>query len=149
MKKIVGIFLIGFMVWGCKKKGSEVDPAQTPAEIISLTPWKLDRYTQPTGEPISNNVLNPTALLLYAMNFEFMANGEVRGVDKVSGSIIDKGVWHFIDNETGINVQLSPLNHDFRIINITTGKMILRAPTGNFLSGVGEQLNLEFSSVIR
>ncbi len=147
MKKFLSIFLITGLLFACKDKGGDVGPKKTFKELISLNGWKLDRFSQPTGEPITNNELNTTAILLYAMKFEFRADGEVRGIDKTSGAIIDKGVWRFIDKETSVNVQLTALNYDFRVISLTTGKMTLQAPTGNFLSGVGEQINLEFSSV--
>jgi hypothetical protein len=73
----------------------------------------------------------------------------VRGIDKVSGNIIDKGVWSFLSNNESVNVKLSALDYDFRIVNIQVGKLTLQAPTGNFLSGVGEQINLDFTAVVK
>lgn len=146
MKKIIGLILLTGLLTACKD-GGNTTPKQSVKELISQNLWKLDRYAAPTGEPITNNELEAQALLLYAMHFEFRADGEVRGIDKSSGNIIDKGVWQFIDNETAVNVQLTGLNYNFRIIDIAAGRLILQAPTGNFLSGLGDQINLEFSSV--
>lgn len=146
MKKFLFVIFLGFLSFSCKDNGG-VDPDKTALELISLNLWQLQRYTDDTGQPISDSSLNTEALLLYAMQFEFREDGEVRGLDKTSKNIIDKGVWSFIDNENSVNVKLTGLDYDFRIISLKTGQMILQAPTGNFLSGVGDQINLEFTSV--
>lgn len=147
MKNILFILFISVAFASCKDKTVDPNSDKTPAELISLNLWKLERYSSTTGQSITNAELNTQALFLFAMNFDFKSNGEVRGIDKASNNIIDKGVWKFIDNETSVNVKLTGLDYDFRIIVLQTGKLTLQAPTGNFLTGLGEQVNLEFSSV--
>ncbi|WP_304237447.1 hypothetical protein [Jiulongibacter sediminis] len=146
VKKFLLVLFLGVLFISCKDNGG-VDPDKTALELISLNLWELQRYTDATGQPISNASLNTEALLLYAMQFEFKDDGVVRGLDKTSKNIIDKGVWSFIDNENSVNVKLTGLDYDFRIVTLKTGQMTLQAPTGNFLSGVGDQINLEFTSV--
>jgi hypothetical protein len=147
MKKILSILVLFSLFIACKNNGGEATPKKGTKELISLYQWKLDRFSKPTGQAITDSELNSSARFLYAMHFEFRANGEVRGIDKTGGSIIEKGTWKFLDNETSVNVELTSLNYDFKIVKIETGKMTLQAPTGNFLSGVGQEINLEFSSV--
>lgn len=145
MKKIaLLIFSIAF-ISACKDKSNE--PNKSPQELISQNAWALDRYTSETGQPIASSQLNTQALLLYAMNFQFLANGEVKGTDKTTKNIIDKGVWKFVNSETMINVKMTGLEYDFRVILLKSGKLTLQAPTGNYLSGIGEQINLVFSPI--
>ncbi|MGR3812378.1 hypothetical protein [Jiulongibacter sp. NS-SX5] len=145
MKKFLFVLLISAVAFSCKDK--EVDPDKSSSELISLNLWELERYSDEDGQPIADASLNTEALLLYAMQFDFRADGEVRGVDKTSKSIISKGVWTFLGNETSVNIKLPGLDYDFRIVTLKTGEMVLQAPTGNFLSGVGDQINLEFRAV--
>ena len=146
VKKFLLLLFLGTLFVSCKDKGG-VDPDKTALELISLNLWELERFSDSNGQPISNASLNTEALLLYALQFEFKEDGVVRGLDKTSKNIINKGVWSFIDNENSVNVKLTGLDYDFKIVTLKTGLMILQAPTGNFLSGVGDQINLEFTSV--
>ncbi|MCR9062917.1 MAG: hypothetical protein NXI00_03070 [Cytophagales bacterium] len=146
MKKILFLFLTVLTFISCKDPDN-VEPGASQAELISLSTWELQRFTDATGQSIPNSELNTQALFLYAMYFEFQGGGEVRGVDKTTKSIIDKGVWSFLNDSTSVNVKLTGLDYDFRIIELKTNKLTLQAPTGNFLSEVGDQINLEFNAV--
>jgi len=147
MKRLLLLLLTVLTITSCNKDNKDPEPAQTPSELISLNRWKLDKYTDQNGKIIPDGSLNTQALFLYAMNFEFRADGEVRGIDKVTGNIIDKGVWDFLSNATSLNIKLTGLDYDFKIINLKTGKLTLQAPVGNFLTGVGERINLDFTAV--
>lgn len=147
MKKVLVLILVSLVFTACKDKSDDPSSAKTSAELISLNQWELSRFTDISGQTISTSDLETEALFLFAMNFEFKSDGEVRGVDKTSGNIIDKGVWVFLDGEEDVNVKLSSLDYDFKIVTLQTGKLTLQAPTGNFLSGVGEEVNLEFNAV--
>lgn len=145
MKNILFLIITVLISVSCKKP---IDPTPIDADVaISQNQWELDRYTTPSGQTINNSELNIDAILLYSMYFEFRNDGEVRGVDKSNGNIIQKGVWAFNTDRSSVNVQLATLNHDFLIITLQTGKLTLQAPVDNFLSGLGDQINLEFSAV--
>ncbi|WP_162628275.1 hypothetical protein [Arcticibacterium luteifluviistationis] len=147
MKKVLVLILVSLVFTACKDKDDDPSSAKTSAELISLNQWKLSRFTDVSGQTISNSNLETEALFLFAMNFEFRNDGEVRGVDKTSGNIIEKGVWVFLEGEDAVNVKLAALDYDFKIVVLQTGKLTLQAPTGNFLSGVGDEINLEFNAV--
>jgi hypothetical protein len=149
MKRLLFLLIIPMVLVSCKKDKNDPDPSKSNADLISLNQWQLDKYSNLNGQIVPISSLNSEALFLFAMNFEFRADGEVRGIDKVSGNIIDKGVWSFLSNNESVNVKLSALDYDFRIVNIQVGKLTLQAPTGNFLSGVGEQINLDFTAVVK
>jgi hypothetical protein len=149
MKHLLFLLIALIAVASCKGDKNNPDPSKSAADLISLNQWQLDKYTNLNGQIVSNASLNTQALFLYAMNFEFRNDGEVRGIDKVTGNIIDKGVWKFLANNGSVNVKLSALDYDFRIVNIQIGKLTLQAPTGNFLSGVGDQINLDFTAVVK
>jgi hypothetical protein len=144
IRKLITLIFITFSFTGCKEK--VVENSKPKLELISQNAWQLDRFTTSDGQILQNNELNDQALLLYVMNFEFKSDFEVRGVDKSSNTIIDRGVWKFLNNEESINVKLSLLDYDFQILTLTAGKLTLQAPTGNFLSDVGDRINLEFSA---
>lgn len=147
MKNILFLILTVLITVSCKKP---IDPNPVDPDVaISQNQWELERYTTPSGQTINNSELNIDAILLYSMYFEFRADGEVRGVDKSTGNIIQKGVWDFNADKSSVNVQLASLNSDFLIITLQTGKLTLQAPVDNFLTGVGDQINLEFTAVTK
>jgi hypothetical protein len=145
MKNII-FLLFPLIIFSCNKNNN-LDPLKDNLELISQNQWKLERYTSVNGQTIFDSELDSQALFLFAMNFEFRKDGEVRGIDKASNSIIEKGIWKFLEDDNSVNVKLTGLDYDFRIINLKTGKLTLQAPTGNYLSSLGSQINLEFSSV--
>lgn len=122
----------------------EVESNKSKLELISQNNWKLDRFSTEEGELLQNSDLNQTAVLLFVMDFQFQSNGEVRGVSGTT--IVDRGTWEFVNNETAVNVKLSTLDYEFQVLELKPAKLVLQAPTGNFLSGVGERVNLEFSA---
>jgi hypothetical protein len=146
IRKIVYLALFSFVFFSCKKKNDDLTPDKPKLELISQNSWKLERFTTPGGILLQQNELNQEAVLLFIMDFEFLSNFEVRGVERSSKTIIDRGVWKFIDNEESINVKLTLLDYDFQILELKNGKMTLQAPTGNFLSIGSERVNLEFSA---
>jgi hypothetical protein len=147
MKNIILLILLSVINFSCKKDKTDPESGKTNTELISLNQWSLDRFASTNGQTITQSELGSEAPFLFLMNFEFKSDGEVRGLDKTTKSIIDKGVWMFIDGENSVNVKLTGLDYDFKIVVLETGKLTLQAPTGNFLSGLGDQINLEFSSV--
>jgi hypothetical protein len=130
----------------CKEKDEdEVDPNKTKLELISQNLWRLDRFTNPEGQLIQQNALNIQAQLLFTMDFDFRSDFEVRGLERGANNIL-RGVWSFIDNEESINVKLTPLDYNFKLVKLTNTKMTLQAPTGSFLSVGTDKVNLEFSA---
>ncbi|SOE19779.1 hypothetical protein SAMN06298216_0282 [Spirosomataceae bacterium TFI 002] len=146
VRKVVYLLMFSLIFFGCKEKDPDIDPNKPKLELISQNLWKLDRFSTPDGQMIQQNELNQEAILLFIMDFDFKSNFEVRGVERSSKTIIDRGVWKFINNEESINVKLTLLDYDFQIVKLTNGKLTLQAPTGNFLSVGEERINLEFSA---
>lgn len=134
--------LLAFSFSSCDPE--EVVSNKSKLELISQNSWKLDRFATEEGEMLQNNELNQTAVLLFGMDFQFQSDGEVRGV--AGTTIVDRGTWEFVNNETAVNVKLSTLDYEFQVLELKPAKLVLQAPTGNFLSGVGERVNLEFSA---
>jgi hypothetical protein len=91
MKNII-FLLFPLIIFSCNKNNN-LDPLQDNLELISQNQWKLERYTSVNGQTIFDSELDSQALFLFAMNFEFRKDGEVRGIDKASNSIIEKGIW--------------------------------------------------------
>ena len=44
-----------------------------------------------------------------------------------------------------MDINIDGFKGQFKIINISKGKLTLQAATGNFLSGVGSEIYMEFS----
>lgn len=140
------MLLFSSIFFSCREDEQDIDPNKPKLELLSQNSWKLDRFTTPEGQMIQQNELNQEAQLLFIMDFEFRSNFEVRGVERASKTIIDRGVWKFLNNEESINVKLTLLDYDFQILKLTNGKLTLQAPTGNFLSVGADRINLEFSA---
>ncbi|UBM58478.1 hypothetical protein LAG90_16870 [Marinilongibacter aquaticus] len=130
------------MLFACKSGGDVA-----PDSLISQNAWEIVQFSDTDGKAIPQSALNSSAKLIFGMQFEFKSNGEVRGIDAQNKTIIQRGTWKFIDDESVVNVDLPGLNYDFKIVTLKTGMLTLQAPTGNFLSNVGDVINLEFQSV--
>lgn len=83
--------------------------------------------------------------MLYGMAFEFKKNQEVRGVDKNSKSIINKGTWAIGDDKKTLDIDIIGFEGDFELIQINNTSMILKSKTQNPLIGVGPEVHLVFS----
>ena len=84
-------------------------------------------------------------MALYGLQFEFRANKETRAVDKLTKNILNRGTWELITNNTVIDINITSFKGQFKILSLSKGKLILQASTGNFLSGVGSEINMEFT----
>jgi len=129
----------------CNKDKVKPEDNLTTSELLSRNAWKLDRYTDVFGKTISDGSLNASAIVLYQMLFEFRDNQETRAIEKVSKTIINRGTWSLVDNEKVLDINIVGFQGKFKIVLLQKGKLTLRASTGNFLSGVGTELNMEFS----
>lgn len=118
-------------------------------EILTKQSWQLDRYTTPTGRAILNNELtNPTAVVIKSMYFIFEDNKIVTAYDKASNQQIPggRGAWSTNEDNSRISFELVGNTLDFRVIRMEDERMIWQAETGSFLTGVGQSINLEFTS---
>lgn len=143
MKKAVFACLSLVFLWSCDPEEVET---KTRLELISQSTWTLENITGLDGELLTAADLNTQSLLLFAMDYTFLNNGEVRGIDKASGNILQKGIWQFINEEKSVNVVLGTLDYDFEIGSLKSSRMSLIAPTGNFLTGVGDKIVLNFTA---
>lgn len=143
MKKLLFIGIVALMSFQCKK--NKVDPVSTnPTELLSLNGWQLSRYTDASGKSIGNSSLNISAITLYGLIFEFKDTKETRAVDKITKKILNRGTWDLISSNTILDINIDGFKGQFKLISISKGKMTLQASTGNFLSGVGDIINMEF-----
>ena len=144
MKNVLIIIFVAFISLACKK--GSVEPTNlSQAELLSLNSWQLTRYTDTKGKTLSNSELNISAVALYGLQFEFRANKETRAVDKLTKNILNRGTWELITNNTVIDINITSFKGQFKILSLSKGKLTLQASTGNFLSGVGSEINMEFT----
>lgn len=146
MKNIFFLFicLVGFIACGDK---TTVSPAKTDKELLSVNNWQFSRFTNANGAALSNAELSLQGNLLNSMKFEFQASGITVAYDKVSKQIITKGTWELDDKKLTVKL-LEPKDPlVFKIVSISQGKMTLNAPTGNFLSNSGTEINLELTAI--
>jgi hypothetical protein len=144
MKKVLIIAFVVFISFACKK--DKVEPSNlSQAELLSLNSWQLGRYTDTNGKTLSNSELNISAVALYGLQFEFRADKETRAVDKITKSILNRGTWNLLSGETVLDIDISSFKGQFKIITLSKEKLTLQASTGNFLSGVGSEINMEFT----
>jgi hypothetical protein len=137
------LFAIVLSFSSCKEK--KVDPVEKDPEVIlSANGWQLTRFTDLSGKTLNNASLNGSALTLTQMIFEFRANYETRAIDKISKNIINRGTWALLENDTVLDINIIGFKGKFKVIILEKGKLTLQASTGNFLSGVGSELNMEF-----
>lgn len=142
MKKLLLLIFTVFIGLACKDK-NEPSAQKTKAELITQNGWSLDKITDKDGKILTNT----DASFLMLLNFEFRSDNETRAYEKENKTIIGRGTWAFIDTETAIKVDIKILGDpiNFKIVSLTSSKLVLQAPTGSFLTGVGEAINLEFS----
>lgn len=144
MKNFVLILLFAVILTACKDPnvGSE---NKTTAELLVAHGWKLDKFTNTQGTTISDGQLNSSAIMLYGLAFEFRANSEVRGIDKITKTVINRGEWTIEDDEKTLDIDIVGFEGNFEIVQINNTTMILKAKTENHLIGVGPQIHLVFS----
>ncbi len=144
MKKLFFLILTLFVIVSCKDN-NEPSGSKTKAELITQNSWSLDKLTDKDGKTLTNTA----ASFLFLMNFEFRKDFETRAYEKSNKNIVDRGTWAFAESETAVDVDIKTLGGPirFKIITLTNTGLVLQAPTGSFLSGVGEAVNLEFSVV--
>lgn len=144
MKKVLIIAIVVFISLACKE--DKVEPSNlSQTELLSLNSWQLSRYTDTSGKTLSNSELNISAVALYGLQFEFRADKETRAVDKITKSILNRGTWDLLSQETVLDINITSFKGQFKIITLSKGKLTLQASTGNFLSGVGSEINMEFT----
>lgn len=145
MKNFIFILLAGIFLVSCKDP--EIDSEnKSKEELLTANAWQLEKFTDPNGKTISDGALNSTAKLLYFMIFEFKSNLEVRGIDKTSKGIINRGTWSYrTDGSEIIDIDIVGFSGEFEIINISKKTLTLEAKTGDNLTGVGPEIYLVFS----
>jgi hypothetical protein len=144
MKKVLIALFVTFISLACKD--DKVEPSNlTQSELLSLNSWQLTRYSDTNGKTLSNSELNISAIALYGLLFEFRANKETRAVDKLSKNILNRGTWELISNDTVLDINITSFKGQFKVVALSKGKLTLQASTGNFLSGVGSEINMEFT----
>lgn len=143
MKKIIFLLFVSISLQSCNKEN--IDKTLTISELITLNNWQLSRYANPTtGKTITNNELNTEAIAIYSMYYVFGTDQFVTAYDKAGNQFVSKGAWTLYENDTKIKVELVGTTLDFKLVDISKGKMTFQAETGNYLSGVGDAINLEF-----
>ncbi|OYU67973.1 MAG: hypothetical protein CFE22_01285 [Cytophagaceae bacterium BCCC1] len=143
MKKVLIIAFVTFISLACKK--DKVEPTNlSQSELLSLNSWQLNRYTDSNGKTLTNAELNIAAIALYGLQFEFRADKETRAVDKITKNILNRGTWELLTGNTVLDINITSFKGQFKIVTLSKGKLTLQASTGNFLSGVGSEINMEF-----
>ena len=143
MKYIFLLVFLALNIISCKK--DVVDPIPTNTnELISLNGWQLKRYSDSNGKTVGNSSLNISAIALYGLVFEFKDTKETRAIDKITKNIVNRGTWELMSSNTILDINIDGFKGQFKLISISKGKMTLQASTGNFLSGVGDVINMEF-----
>ncbi|MCF8326115.1 MAG: hypothetical protein K9I84_14245 [Leadbetterella sp.] len=143
MKKVLIIAFVTFISLACKK--DKVEPTNlSQSELLSLNSWQLSRYTDSNGKTLTNAELNIAAIALYGLQFEFRADKETRAVDKITKNILNRGTWELLTGNTVLDINITNFKGQFKILTLSKGKLTLQASTGNFLSGVGSEINMEF-----
>jgi hypothetical protein len=144
MKKVLIIAFVTFISLACKE--DNVEPTNlSQSELLSLNSWQLSRYTDLNGKTLTNAELNIAAVALYGLQFEFRTDKETRAVDKLTKNILNRGTWDLLSQETVLDINITSFKGQFKIITLSKGKLTLQASTGNFLSGVGSVINMEFT----
>ncbi len=145
MKNSILILFISLFLSSCNNNKTIEPSNKTPSELLSLNAWQLDRYTDVNGKTLGNSSLNVSALAIYGLLIEFRENKETRALDKITKNILNRGTWDLLENNTVMDINITGFKGQFKVVSISTGKLIIQATTGNFLSGIGETINLEFS----
>lgn len=144
MKKFAFLLFIPLILISCKNP--EIDEQKPKEELLTSKAWQLDKYVDLNGKTVSDGALNTSAKLLFGMIFEFKSNKEVKGVDKLSKSIINRGTWELIEDETDyLKIDIVGFSGDFLIIDITKNSMILRTETEKNPIGIDTEIDLVFS----
>lgn len=144
MKKVLIIAFVTFISLACKDE--KVEPTNlSQSELLSLNSWQLNRYTDLNGKTLTNAELNIAAVALYGLQFEFRADKETRAVDKITKNILNRGTWELLTGNTVLDINITSFKGQFKIVTLSKGKLTLQASTGNFLSGVGSVINMEFT----
>ncbi len=144
MKNTLLILILAFLIGACKDKAA-LQPDRGPSELLSLNSWKLERYTDKNGKAINNSSLNISAIALFGLIFEFRSDKETRAIDRLTKNILNRGTWTLLSSDKVIDINIDGFKGQFKIIKIFKGKLTLQAATGNFLSGIGSEINMEFS----
>lgn len=143
MKNWLLLIVFGVFISGCKLP--ETPEGMTETDILlSSNPWELEKFTNTQGQQIHEGGLESGARLLFGLVFEFRANKEVRGRDKVSQTVVNRGSWALSEDQKTIEIKITGLDDDFALLNIAKGTMTLQAKNENRLAGIGPEINLVF-----
>ncbi len=146
MKNILFLFICLISFNACKDKNNP-SPAKTDLELLSLNNWQFSRFTNTNGTALSNSEISTQAIFLSSMRFEFQSTGITVAYDKITKQIITKGTWTLDSKNLTVKLLDSQAPLSFKIVSLTVGKMTLNAPTGNYLSNSGTEINLELTSI--
>lgn len=140
--KSIGILFFCLSLIACKK--TTVEAEKTTSEKLMANDWQLDRYTNTSGKTLSNVEVGSQAAGLYSMLFRFQANNITKGVEKTSKQVINAGSWYLKENNTIIDIAVIGFGGKFKIVEISSKKLILQTDTNNLIFGIGNVVNLEF-----
>lgn len=149
MKKFIFLFIPLLFLLSCEDPNIESND-KSSVELLTSKAWQLEKYTDEQGKTINRASLNSAANLLFGLIFDFsLEKGvqEVRGIDKLSKNIINRGSWSLKSEEENLilDIDIVGFSGDFEIINLTNSSMTLQAKTENLLIGVGPEIYLVFS----
>jgi hypothetical protein len=144
MRNLCLILILGIFFISCKKNKNTIAP-DTNA-LLSSNNWQLDRYTDVSGKAISNTSLNVASIALFGLVFEFKADKETRAYDKLTKNVVNRGTWALIEGDKAIDINITAFKGKFNVVSISKGKLTLQTTTGNFLTGVGPTINMEFTA---
>lgn len=123
---IVYLLIIGFVSnVSCKKKKT-VTPTETKTDLLTKNNWVIDRFSATDNSTIQDGKLNTSAKLLYLLEFQFRSNNQVRAIDKVSKQVFNGGTWELTNAETVLTIDIPGLKDDFKLMEITKNKLVLR-----------------------
>lgn len=139
MKKIFFVLALFSIIAACK---DDKEPENASVKILVANYWKLDRYTDASGKTLSTNDLNSQAQAIFALEFEFRDDNVTRGRDKASKQVLNAGTWALKDDNKILDIQIIGFGGEFKIIQLTSAKMILQATNNQFISSTST-VNLE------
>lgn len=118
---------------------------KTKEQLLVLKAWQLEKFTNPQGVQITDGSLNSSARMLYGLVIQFEANNTVKGIDKNTKTIVNRGTWDLKSDSTTLDIDIVGFEGNFELININNTTMTLEAKTENRLIGVGPEIYLVFS----
>jgi len=144
LKNFVLISLFAVILTACADPniGSE---NKTKAQLLAAHGWQLDKFTDTQGVMLNDGQLKKDALMLYGLVFEFRQNSEVRGIDKTTKGVINRGKWAIEEDQKTLDIDIVGFKGDFELVQLNNTTMILKAKDEEQIAGVGPEVHMVFS----